>query len=323
MFNSNWHSHTIFLVTLSWGVLIALTANRILVIWVGIEVNLIAFIPLVIDEKSNISATNVMKYFLIQVIASFTILYAVLLSYDEQIYNVIITIICLGLLVKMGIPPYHFWLPPIISAISWLNCFYLSSAQKLIPLLILINLNITSGIIFLMLVSTLIIRSIGGLRQTNWRPLIAYSSIRHIVWILCARQINPYTTATYLIVYFRSIIVVFIIISKHKLTSVKDIIKFKSRNIVIALICVMILSIAGLPPLLGFAPKLMVLTQLTGNLTIAWALVLRSAINLWFYLNLRFNTIIQPTTKTDTRVVRPIAVVTISMSMLTALILIA
>ena len=88
----------------------------------------------------------------------------------------------MGTLIKLGVPPCHLWFPGIISFISWPLCILLSTWQKIVPLLILFTIieRRNSQFIIFIIILARIVRALGGLTQTQLKPLLAYSSIGHI-----------------------------------------------------------------------------------------------------------------------------------------------
>lgn len=78
------------------------------------EINLFSFLPLIIIGKGGLSAEGVAKYFLAQVCGSSLFLFCSVLG-DERALCVVI--IGIGLLVKMGRVPTHYWFPAVLASI--------------------------------------------------------------------------------------------------------------------------------------------------------------------------------------------------------------
>ncbi|XP_066982161.1 NADH-ubiquinone oxidoreductase chain 2-like [Macrobrachium rosenbergii] len=132
--------------------------------WMGLELNLLSFIPLIFSKQNTFSSEAALKYFLVQAIGS-----AVLLARASTLLIATDTskiIILCALLLKIGAAPLHFWLPPIIQGISSIVNYTLSPR--------------TLTIITRAFIISAILGEIGGLNQTLLRKIIAYSSIRHI-----------------------------------------------------------------------------------------------------------------------------------------------
>lgn len=95
-------------------------------------------------------------------------------------------IVC-GLLFKMGAAPVHFWVPTVIQGLSWGNCILLITVQKIAPMGIMVISPDTLIIQDLLTGASIlsgILGGVGGLNQVLLRKILAYSSIRHIGWLL-------------------------------------------------------------------------------------------------------------------------------------------
>jgi NADH:ubiquinone oxidoreductase subunit 2 (subunit N) len=134
-----------------------------------------------------------------------------------------------------------------------------------------------------------IVGGVMGINQTQLRTIIAYSSIGHIGWIISlAAILKPRACITYFAIYCILITPLFMSIRYLNMFSTKHLRKLSSCSTVlhIALI-VILLSLAGLPPLTGFIPKLITIILLIQSIKIILLiLILGSVINLFFYLNI-------------------------------------
>lgn len=276
---------TLFLITLTLGIFISLSSNNWLFVWFGLELNLFSFIPLALKTNKNQEKEAILKYFLVQAIASIILLTAFLTSQNMP------TIILTSLLIKLGIAPSHFWLAPVINAISWNICWILATLQKISPIVIISQILSSQSTLFIFLVSRLraLTGGIGGLNQTQLRAILAYSSIGHIGWILAASL----TTQRIIIIYlFSYIIIVSAVIQPINLSSI-SIINSQNRqepslNVLKLTLIPTILRLGGLPPIFGFFPKLIVIYSLSSiNLTLLQLiLILSSTLNLYYYLKI-------------------------------------
>lgn len=289
-------STTLFSSTLLLGTLISLRSSNWLYIWMGLELNLISFIPLISSAPQARSAEGAMTYFIAQAMGSGLLLLGSLsiflsphLPLSQDLFH---ALIFLSLLTKLGMPPCHFWFPSVISLLSWPLCLLLTTWQKITPLAIIFHSTPPSGSPILLLTILLgsSIRSLGGLNQTRMRPLIAYSSIGHITWILVAASSSYTIRLIYLTVYILTSIPLMLLLwicqTHYNLIS---------SNIAslppffIPIIFILILSLGGLPPFLGFYPKWLVVESACSSFTLLIFITLTgSLINLYFYLNLIF-----------------------------------
>jgi NADH:ubiquinone oxidoreductase subunit 2 (subunit N) len=97
----------------------------------GLELNLISFVPLLAYSNKFNEAEASIKYFLAQALGSGLILLGSLrffisphMLFNPDFLNILLFI---GLITKLGLPPCHFWFPSVISLISWPMCIVLTT----------------------------------------------------------------------------------------------------------------------------------------------------------------------------------------------------
>ncbi len=266
------------------GLIIRINANSPLLVWVGLEINLLAFIPVILESKSIVSSSNIIKYFLIQTITSLLILFFIVPFSNKYESHYLSLIFLIALFVKIGLPPYHFWLPRVMQSMSWVNCLVLSTLQKVAPLLLIRTSSVFSKSIFGLVSLRILVSSLGGLAQTNLRPLIAYSSIHHIIWCYLALLIKPSIFYFYISAYFLACIVIFLTLHIRRIWSLSQLRVVKA--IYIGPVFVRLISLAGLPPILGFFPKMLIILNLTNfRIMLILILLVGATLNLVFYFN--------------------------------------
>ena len=198
----------------------------------------------------------------------------------------------------MGAAPLHYWFPYVIRRIRWLNCIILTTWQKLGPLVVLVFTHYRSIKVFLIMVAiaSALIGRLGGLNQSQARLLLTYSSISHLSWILAAIIKNIISIITYFTIY--SIITTRLIymIWNENLISLKAHNKSVLNTITLRLL---LLSLGGLPPLTGFFIKWIVISNLI--IYLAPPLLLRSTINIFFYLNVIISIMITAMARTHNK----------------------
>lgn len=111
-----------FFVTLVIGTLMRVSSFNWLYVWIGLEINLISFIPLIISSSVDLETERSLKYFLVQALGSGLLLFGslVYINYPNSILPgwVSVYIILVRIIIKLGMAPFHFWLPHVISGIS-------------------------------------------------------------------------------------------------------------------------------------------------------------------------------------------------------------
>lgn len=261
-----------------------------------------SFIPLLTSSHVNQEAEAAIKYFMAQALGRGLLLLGALsllssphLPLNPLFYNILLII---GLLIKLGLPPCHFWFPAVIASISWPICLILATWQKIIPVILLVY-RITSSlnsIFFLIIIFRSLIGGIGGLNQTQLRPLLAYSSIGHISWIIAARLVSYTRRIIYFLIYILISIPLISLFWNNflYLNSSINSLALPSKLFTLSLI-ILILSLAGVPPFTGFFPKWLIVQSLAPiSITLVIIILLGSIINLYYYLNLIFISSLKP-----------------------------
>nr|YP_010310374.1 NADH dehydrogenase subunit 2 [Camptopus lateralis]UMY75909.1 NADH dehydrogenase subunit 2 [Camptopus lateralis] len=295
-------SKIIFLIILISSSLITLSANNWLGMWMGLEINLMSFIPLISKSKNKSSSQAMMIYFLTQSIGSITLLFSILIkpmifinsSLTEEIMTVMMM---MGVMIKTGIAPFHSWLPEMMSNLNWMEAMILMTWQKLAPLFVLSNMNLNNWFIYLAAVLSTIAGAIGGLNQTSLRKILAYSSINHLGWMIVFMSMSS-AWYKYLLIYFILITLLCIVLSAMNIYFINQFNSNLNSMMEKYAIIIMMMSIGGLPPFIGFLPKWMVIqNMIASNLYIVIiVMMLMSLITLFYYLRMISNIILMYST---------------------------
>nr|ADF57858.1 NADH dehydrogenase subunit 2 [Stegana undulata] len=296
MFNNS--SKILFVIIMMSGSLITVTSNSWMGAWMGLEINLLSFIPLMSDNNNLMSTEASLKYFLVQAMASTVLLFAVILmmmknniNYEINYSFYISMIILSSLLLKSGAAPFHFWFPNIMEGLSWMNCLLLMTWQKIAPLMLMSHMNI-KFILFSSIIMSVIIGSLGGLNQSSLRKLMAFSSINHLGWMITALIFNESIWLIYFLIYsFLSFIITFMF-NNFKMFHFNQMFSLFFNSKILKFILFMnFLSLGGLPPFLGFLPKWLVIQQLSleSHYFILMILMMSTLITLFFYLRICYS----------------------------------
>nr|YP_009936916.1 NADH dehydrogenase subunit 2 [Triceratopyga calliphoroides]QNT11866.1 NADH dehydrogenase subunit 2 [Triceratopyga calliphoroides]QXG15674.1 NADH dehydrogenase subunit 2 [Triceratopyga calliphoroides] len=292
MFNNS--SKIMFFSILIMGTLISISANSWLGAWMGLEINLLAFIPLMSDNKL-MSTEASLKYFLTQALASSVFLFAVilfLLNSSKTNSNYFMEMMIFSsLLLKSGSAPFHFWFPNVMEGLSWSNALILMTWQKIAPLM-LISYIIFKPLIMTSIILSSLIGALGGLNQTSLRKLMAYSSINHLGWMLAAMYNSNLLWLTYFLFYSFLTFAMIFMFNMFKTSHINQLFSlFFHSKIMKFFLFFNLLSLGGLPPFLGFFPKWIVIQSLTINnqLFLLTFMVLMTLITLYFYMRLSYS----------------------------------
>nr|QIH95764.1 NADH dehydrogenase subunit 2 [Pseudolycoriella sp. XQM-2020] len=299
-------STALFFIMMLTGSIIAISANSWMSVWMGLEINLLSFIPMLIFKNNLNNSEAALNYFLIQAFASIMILFSMTLflmnynlfsnqlSYEFYFNNLSMNLIYLTLMLKLGAAPFHFWFPNVMENISWMNCLILMTWQKLAPMMVVSYLiNFNNFYIMFILLSTFI-GSVGGLNQTSIRKLISFSSINHIGWMLTALMFNEliwfiyffiYTLLNSAVIFIMKMFQIFYLNQMYSILMNSYLIKFT--------LLTSILSLGGLPPFLGFLPKWLIIQSLVSMKMnfLTLFLIITSLITLFYYLKISFSSL--------------------------------
>nr|WKN81028.1 NADH dehydrogenase subunit 2 [Amynthas aspergillum] len=283
--------------TLVTSTMMALSSTNWMFLWASMELNLLSFIPILMSSKSNQETEGSIKYFLAQALGSALLLTSSIMMWSPYtpIPTLIAPILVVSVLLKLGSAPCHFWYPSVMSSISWISCTILSSWQKLAPLMILVFFTKQSlnSLIMLMAGMNALIGGIMGMNQSQLRSIMAYSSIGHLGWMMSFMLLNkPMMSLLYFTIYCSLIIPLFMLLNTMNLTTSKQLSKITLISpITQLLISILLISLAGLPPLTGFMPKMLAIMMLANYSTpLIIMLIIGSLMNLFFYLNIIINT---------------------------------
>nr|YP_010274878.1 NADH dehydrogenase subunit 2 [Satarupa nymphalis]UJV31573.1 NADH dehydrogenase subunit 2 [Satarupa nymphalis]WNO18654.1 NADH dehydrogenase subunit 2 [Satarupa nymphalis khamensis] len=273
---------------------ISISSNSWMGCWIGLEINLLSFIPLISNSNNLLSSETAIKYFLIQSIASinflFTILLKLILIKNFEINNFFSILINSSLLMKMGSAPFHFWFPNIIEGMSWLNCFILMSWQKITPM-ILLSYYLNKNFLMMIMLMNTIIGAIGGINQTSLRKLMSFSSINNLGWMMFSILISESLWLMYFILYSFLISIMCFMFYIMNIYFINQLFIYNMNFLMKFILFMNFLSMGGLPPFLGFFPKWMIINFMIFNkfYIISFIFIMMSLITLFFYIRIIYS----------------------------------
>nr|WAX39311.1 NADH dehydrogenase subunit 2 [Homalosilpha sp. 1 ZQW-2020] len=285
----------LLLSTLMSGMLISISSNSWLGAWIGLEINLLSFIPLMSTNKNMYTTEASMKYFIVQALASSTLLFLVISkSMIEELYimpnnHLSSMIISTPLLLKGGAAPFHWWFPSIMEGLSWNNCFILMTIQKIAPLMLISYSMNMSMFMWTVILTSVIIGSIGGMNQISIRKILTYSSINHMGWMLASMSIGENLWIMYFVIYSILILTIIMIVKSYNISFINHTFLLGNEMTTIKfLMFTTLLSLGGLPPFLGFLPKWiiiqhMIITEMNFFISV---MVIMSLMTLYYYLRI-------------------------------------
>nr|YP_009870307.1 NADH dehydrogenase subunit 2 [Melomys burtoni]QKJ82488.1 NADH dehydrogenase subunit 2 [Melomys burtoni] len=289
--------------TILMGPVITMSSTNLLLMWVGLEMSLLAIIPLLINKKNPRSTEAATKYFITQSTASMILLLAIILNYkqlgtwtfQQQTNNLLLNMTLISLSMKLGLTPFHYWLPEVTQGTQLHTGLIILTWQKIAPLSILIQIYhlLNPTIIFILGISSIFMGAWGGLNQTQTRKIMAFSSIAHMGWMITILPYNPTITLLNLTLYIMMTIPMFMVLMINHSTTINSMSLLWNKMPMLMIITPMILlSLGGLPPLTGFLPKWMTITELLKNncLISTTMMAMMALLNLFFYTRLIYST---------------------------------
>nr|BBB55734.1 NADH dehydrogenase subunit 2 [Raneya brasiliensis] len=294
------HVLAIFLMSLGLGTTIAFASSHWFLAWMGLEINTLAIIPLMARHHHPRAVEATTKYFLTQATAAAMILFASTMNawqtgqweIVQMTDPVASTVLVLALALKIGLAPLHTWLPEVLQGLDLTTGLILSTWQKLAPFALIFQVqNFPSTILILMGALSALIGGWGGLNQTQLRKILAYSSIAHLGWMVLVLQFNPSLALLTLFTYITMTTAAFLTLKHNKATTLKALAaSWVNSPTLTALTPLVLLSLAGLPPLTGFGPKWLILQELAKQELILVAILTAFAalLGLYFYLRMAF-----------------------------------
>nr|AAL60100.1 NADH dehydrogenase subunit 2 [Draco ornatus] len=285
------------------GTIITVSSHHWLTAWMGLELNMLAILPVISKSKHPRASEAATKYFLTQAAASCLLLLSSIInawqtgSWDilQMTDKYASTIMIIALTMKMGAAPLHFWLPEVMHGSTLYTAMLISTWQKIAPmaLLYLISNHMQSTIPLTLGIISTMIGGWGGINQTQLRKMLAYSSISNLGWAMMIVPFEPNTFAINILVYILMMIPTFTILIVMATKTLQNLsTSWTTSPTGTTMLMILLLSIAGLPPLTGFLPKLLILNELVAQtlMPIATITTMTSLLNLVFYLRAMYMT---------------------------------
>ena len=291
-----------------------ISANNLLVIYLGLELQALSMYSLIALRRDDARATEAaMKYFVLGALASGFLLYGMSMLYgaagtldiNELARNIAsgqvasraalvlgTVFVVAGLAFKLGVVPFHMWVPDVYHGAPTPVTLFIGSAPKLAAFAIafrllvegLLNIAVDwQKMLIVLAVGSLVIGNLTAVAQTNLKRMLAYSTIAQMGFMLLAMlsgvvggstmsTANAYSAAMfYVITYALTTLGTFGIIlllarQGFEAEEISDLRGLNKRSPWFAFVMLlMMFSLAGIPPTMGFYAKLVVLQALLGN----------------------------------------------------------
>ena len=321
------------------GMFIMISGNNFLVIYLGLDLLTLSSYTLVALRRDNAMATEAaMKYFVLGAMASGFLLYGLSMLYGAtgsldigQVFKAVnsgqirhqvlvfgLVFVVAGLAFKLGVVPFHMWIPDVYQGAPTAVTLMIGGAPKLAAFAITIRLLVDGllplaidwqQMLAVLAIGSLLVGNLAAIAQTNLKRMLAYSTISQMGFVLlgllsgvingnvdAAAVESAYSSAMFYVVsYVLTTLAAFgviLLLAREGFESeeIADLAGLNQRSPLYAgVMAVCLFSMAGIPPLVGFYAKLSVLQALVASgqgLYIALAVfaVLMSLIGAFYYL---------------------------------------
>nr|AAF03010.1 NADH dehydrogenase subunit II [Moema staecki] len=282
------------------GTLITISSSHWLLAWVGLEISTFAILPLLTQKYSPRAMEATTKYFIVQATATTMLLFATISNVwmlgqwdiQQMGHPISFTMISIAIALKLGLAPMHAWFPEVLQGLSLPAGLILSTWQKIAPLALMLQLspNNLTMMTYLGLLS-IIVGGWGGLNQTQLRKILGYSSIAHLGWMALIIKYSPALTFLAFNIYVILTMTMFLTFWYNKTNSINMLSTSWVKTPILSSISPLILlSLGGLPPLTGFLPKWMIISELINQELVLTTTIasIATLLSLYFYLRLSY-----------------------------------
>lgn len=248
-------------------------SGNILILYMSIELQALSiYVLLGLGDKRAEGLEGAIKYYIIGGLATGIMAYGWSLQYKStgeisisgenvlkgaDIGKVLVT---LGLLVKIAAAPLHMWSPDVYEGARIVIVGVLSTIGKIGIIVAMLHIGPISNVVMISSVLSLVYGGLGALNQVKIKRLLAYSGIVHIGYILLGISIGSYegmqAMVVYMGIYAVTLVGVISLIKGRGKENIRDYIGMSVENKVLSIsFGVLLLSLAGMPPFLGFLGK--------------------------------------------------------------------
>ena len=310
------------------GMLIMISSNNLMLMYLSIELqSLSLYVLAAIKRNSLVSAESGVKYFILGALSSGILLYGCSLIYGftgttsfEKIYLSLnqldnlnlgiifgLVFILAGLAFKVSAVPFHMWTPDVYEGSPTSITAFFAIVPKIAAIVLIFRFCLEpfgnfykewSQIIIFLSIGSMFVGAIAAIAQNSLKRLLAYSSIGHVGYVLIAlaagNQESIKAVAIYMFAYMVMNVAIFAIIlslksSKGFVENIDELSGLSKSNPIIGLsIAAIMLSMAGIPPFIGFFSKFYIfIAALNKGLVVLSILgVLASVISAYYYLRI-------------------------------------
>ena len=307
------------------GMMVLVSAASLLTVYLGLELmSLCLYAMVALRRESATACEAAMKYFVLGALASGMLLYGMSLVYGvtgtlelqevaavaatrstDLVLILALVFVLVGVAFKLGAVPFHMWVPDVYEGAPTAVTLFIGTAPKIAAFGMLMRLLVDglqpmggdwSQMLVLLALASMAVGNVVAIAQTNIKRMLAYSTITHVgflfLGVIAATPGGYAASMFYIISYSLMALGAFGMIialgrSDFEADQLEDFKGLGRQHPWFAfLTLILMLSMAGVPPFLGFWAKWAVLSEViaAGHLWLAVAAVLFSVIGLFYYL---------------------------------------
>lgn len=316
------------------GMMVMISASHFLTVYIGIELMSLSLYALVALNRDSVASTEAaMKYFVLGALASGLLLYGISMIYGatgtldiasvasalfgDQVNRLILSfglvfVVC-GLAFKLGLVPFHMWVPDVYQGAPTVVTLLIGSAPKLAAFAVAIRVLVNGLLVansdwqsmfMILAVLSMAVGNFAAVVQTNIKRMLAYSAISHMGFMVLGLvagvidgdlrfALNAYSSSMfYVITYALTSAGAFgflAVLSRAgvEVENISDLAGLNRRSSLMAGIMMMLMfSMAGIPFFVGFFAKFSVIQAVVagGYFWLAIAAVFFSLVGAFYYL---------------------------------------
>jgi len=318
------------------GQMIMISGNSMLTLYLGVELMSLSLYALVAMRRDHaISTEAAMKYFILGALSSGFLLYGMSMIYgatgalnidaiqaassaagaNSTILVFGLVFVVAGLAFKLGVVPFHMWVPDVVQGAPTAVTLLLGGAPKLATFAMVIRLLVEGlpsmafdwqQMLLVLAVLSLAVGNITAIAQTNIKRMLAYSTISQMGFVVLGMMTGVvngdnsdaassysaamYYTITYVLTTVGSFgLIMMLARAGHEAETIADFKGLGKRSPWFAIVMtILMFSLAGVPPMVGFMAKWAVL-QAVANAGMVWlavVAVLFSLVGAFYYLRI-------------------------------------
>jgi len=310
------------------GMMILVSAHNLLTIYLGLELLSLSLYAMVAMQRDSVTASEAaMKYFVLGAIASGMLLYGMSMLYgvtgtldlaeisqrvsfaqDQLLLIFGMVFIIVGLAFKLGAVPFHMWVPDVYHGAPTSVTLFIASAPKIAAFAMMMRLLVDGllslqtqwqEILIILAIASMGVGNIFAIAQGNLKRMLAYSGISHIGFLMLGILTGNHTGFAASMFYVLSYALMslggfgIIVLMSRKGFEADQLDDYKGLNErspwFAFMMLILMFSMAGVPPFLGFWAKLSVLKEVIATSNLIWLAILAvvfSIIGAFYYLRI-------------------------------------